>query len=321
MKLMSKGIGIIILLTLVIVQPSCSGQKLGGLVESSVSPSQRLKVAGFSYQKSLQVLFPSVVDKSRPSSVVVLPGGELAIVDKSAGVAGLFGQSGVFISYLEAPSTFRPSLEAPGPGLSLYLLDAYSSEIYRFDSTGNLAGLADFADEPALFAGFCFDKTGRAYLSDQERDEIVVIDPSGGTERRLGGFGSERGMFIDPAGIAVDERGMLYVCDRGNSRVQVLDGWGGVLRVWALNGSGCVPRPEAIVVDRWGNSFVTDQGCSCLRVLNDEGTETARLQGKGPGLAFLDRPEGLDLDAGRLLAADPVEGGIQIFEIQYEAYH
>jgi DNA-binding beta-propeller fold protein YncE len=250
----------------------------------------------------------------------VLPGGEIAVVDRDAGLAGIFTEGGGFISYLEAPKGFHPSSVASGSGLGLYVLDSLSSEIYRYDSRWNLAGLAYSTSETALYAGICFDKTGSVYLSDQETDEIVVIDPSAGTERRLGGFGAERGMLVDPAGVAVDEKGLLYVCDWGNSRMQILDGWGGVVKVWVLKSEECVARPKAVSVDRWGNAFVLDEGCGSLRVLNADGVETVRLEGKGPGLGFLSGPEGLDLDSKRLFVADAVDGEIQIFEIQYATY-
>jgi DNA-binding beta-propeller fold protein YncE len=250
----------------------------------------------------------------------VLPAGELAVVDRDAGVAGIFAGDGRFISYLEAPRAFHPSLLASGTGLGLYLLDALSSEIYRYDSRWNLSGLAYSAVGTALYTGMAFDKSGRVYLSDQESDEVLVIDPALGTERRMGGFGAERGMFVDPAGIAIDERGLLHICDWGNSRLQILDEWGGVVKVWKLMSEGCVARPRAIAVDRWGNSFVMDDGCECLRVLSADGVETVRLEGKGPGLGFLSRPEGLDIDSERLIVADAVDGEVQIFDIQYATY-
>ena len=288
------------------------------MVERSVSPSDRLTVAGLSYRESLRLVFPSVGARTRPSDVERLPWGPIAVVDGDAGIAGMFAEQGGFLSFLEAPGAFRPGLVAAGSGLDLYLLDVFSSEIYRYDSTGSLAGLAYSPLETMVIAGMCVDKSGLVYLSDQESDEVVVIDISAGTERRFGGFGSERGMFVDPAGVAVDERGYLYVCDSGNSRVQVLDGWGGVVKVWDVGGEDCEARPREVAVDRWGNSFVLDEGCGCLRVFRADGSETVRLEGRGPGLGFLARPGCIDLESERLLVADPVEGAIQVFDIRYD---
>jgi DNA-binding beta-propeller fold protein YncE len=39
----------------------------------------------------------------------------------------------------------------------------------------------------------------------------------------VGDEGSEPGAFLIPHGLAVDSRGMLYVVDAGNHRIQVFD--------------------------------------------------------------------------------------------------
>jgi sugar lactone lactonase YvrE len=116
----------------------------------------------------------------------------------------------------------------------------------------------------------------------------------------------------------VDEKDRLYVCDAGNARIQVLDQWGAVAEVYSLKGNGCTPAPNAVAVDRWGNMFVTDAGCSCLRIMDASGAETFRLQGAGPGVSFTKEPEWLDLLDGRLYVADRAGGAVQVFEIRYE---
>jgi sugar lactone lactonase YvrE len=205
-----------------------------------------------------------------------------------------------------------------GPGLTIYLLDSYGGDIYRFDATGQLAGEIRGDDDGLSFVDICFDKAGVAYLSDQEEDKVHVKHGDVWAEAGLGGFGAGVGMFIDPAGLAVDQSDRLYVCDMGNSRVQVLDQWGGVTAVWRLSGEGCSPRPKSIAIDRWGNAFITDAGCMCLRILDARGVETFSLAGSGPGLDFTQRPEGLDVLDGKLYVADPVGRAVQVFDIRYE---
>ena len=97
-----------------------------------------------------------------------------------------------------------------------------------------------------------------------------------------------------------------------------MDQWGGVIGVWAVKGEGCEARPSDVAVDRWGNAFVTDTGCSCLRVFNASGRETFRLEGDGPGLRFTKSPGGIDVSDGRLYVADSVAGAIAVFDIRYE---
>ena len=297
---------------------ACSTSRLGGVVERSSFAGEARRATGLSFVRSVQVSFPGTAGRPSPSGVLSLPGDELVVVDEDRGRAGLFSEDGRFISFLEAPGAFRASEAAVGPGLGVYLMDSLGSRVYRFDSLGRLAGEAFAITEESRFVDLCLDKLGTAYLSDAENDEIIVLGAGYGAQGRLGGLGTQEGMFVDPAGLAVDEQNRLYVCDAGNSRVQVLDQWGAVVAVWPIAGDGCRPRPRAIALDRWGNAFITDQGCECLRVVDAAGVETFRLEGSGPGLGFTGNPNGLDVHRGKLFVADAVEGAIQVFDITYE---
>jgi sugar lactone lactonase YvrE len=71
-----------------------------------------------------------------------------------------------------------------------------------------------------------------------------------------GGIGSESHdplRFNDPHGIARDAEGRLYIADRGNIRVQVLDKDGNFITQWTQFG-----KPSAIAVDNRGNVYVAD---------------------------------------------------------------
>jgi len=312
----SRKLGCAANLLLCLLSLSCSGAKLGGVLESSAFVAQDRPVESLRFSRSIPVRAVGG-GAFRPSDVVVLPSGSLVAVDESRGRAAVFREDGSLEAYLETPPTFRPSIVARARRLEIYLMDRFASSLYRFDSRGRPAGAVSLAEGRRRFAGACVDKAGRLYASDQENDEVIVLDPAGGGTVSFGGLGDAPGEFDDPAGLAVDQRNRLYVCDAGNSRIQVTDRWGGVFAVWLLSGPGCVPRPKAIAVDGWGNAFVTDTGCKCLRVLRPSGAEVLRIEGSGPGLGFTREPGGLDLSGEELLVADPAAGAIQVFEIVY----
>jgi DNA-binding beta-propeller fold protein YncE len=70
-----------------------------------------------------------------------------------------------------------------------------------------------------------------------------------------GGIGSEGSLplqFNDPHDLAIDSEGRLYVADRGNQRVQVLDKEGNFITRWSQFG-----KPSAIAVDK-SNIYVAD---------------------------------------------------------------
>jgi sugar lactone lactonase YvrE len=71
-----------------------------------------------------------------------------------------------------------------------------------------------------------------------------------------GGIGSEGSLplqFNDPHGIEIDSEGRLYIADRGNQRVQVLDKEGNFITRWTQFG-----KPSAIAIDAKGNIYVAD---------------------------------------------------------------
>lgn len=71
-----------------------------------------------------------------------------------------------------------------------------------------------------------------------------------------GGIGSESSdplRFNDPHDIAIDSEGRLYIADRGNQRLQVLDKDGNFITRWTQFG-----KPSAIAVDNRGNIYVAD---------------------------------------------------------------
>ena len=71
-----------------------------------------------------------------------------------------------------------------------------------------------------------------------------------------GGVGSEGSLplqFNDPHAIEIDREGRLYIADRGNQRVQVLDREGNFVTRWTQFG-----KPSAIALDAKGNIYVAD---------------------------------------------------------------
>jgi DNA-binding beta-propeller fold protein YncE len=63
----------------------------------------------------------------------------------------------------------------------------------------------------------------RPVSAQQDGDRIVVLRPDGTFVRSIGSMGSGPGQFMGPHALAFDSRGRLFVADRSNNRVQVLD--------------------------------------------------------------------------------------------------
>jgi DNA-binding beta-propeller fold protein YncE len=63
----------------------------------------------------------------------------------------------------------------------------------------------------------------RPASAQQDGDRIVRLKPDGTFVRAVGSLGAGLGQFMGPHALAFDSRGRLFVADRSNNRVQVLD--------------------------------------------------------------------------------------------------
>ena len=108
-----------------------------------------------------------------------------------------------------------------------------------------------------------------AYLP--ETREIVLIE--GATKKSLIKPGSEQGQVKNPRGIFVDPKGMIYVADSGNDRVQIFNPDGTYSNMFGESGSGegQFRNPSSVAVNSKGNIYVADTRNKKIKVFNPDG--------------------------------------------------
>ena len=79
--------------------------------------------------------------------------------------------------------------------------------------------------------------------------------PDGELLLSWGAPGGDQGQFRIPHGIAIDQRGVLFVADRENSRIQLFTEGGEFVEQWTD-----VARPQQISFDSRGNVYVAELG-------------------------------------------------------------
>ena len=118
-------------------------------------------------------------------------------------------------------------------------------------------------------------------MTDTLNHRVQKFDSQGHFLAKFGTGGSQPGQFSSPMGIAVDGQGRIYVAERGNSRVQVLDPEGRPLGTFgsctapptllSMLRSGARKKqlgehhiqfnePYGIAIDGQARVFVTDNG-------------------------------------------------------------
>ena len=81
-----------------------------------------------------------------------------------------------------------------------------------------------------------WDAAGNTYISDGYiNSRVAKVDNDGNWLKSWGEPGSGPGQFKVPHSIAVDSAGLVYVADRGNSRIQVFDGDGKFVRQFTID--------------------------------------------------------------------------------------
>ena len=185
---------------------------------------------------------------------------------------------------------------------------------YKFVADTELHKIIVFGPEDTFVRAYDLDKDSqpldvavhenRIYVCDGKNEQILVLDrESGDRIEAYGGVGEEEGMFRFPTHLALDQQGNLFVTDVLNSRVQMFDPTGRVLRVIGEPGDfpGSMPRPKGIAVDRDEHLYVIDVAFEMIQIFDAGTTEVLMPFGKfgaEHGGSWL--PSGIDVDYDNL---------------------
>ena len=143
-------------------------------------------------------------------------------------------------------------------------------------------------------AGLAFDPEGNLYIADRENHRVRKIDTSGNISTFAGigkaGFSGDGGPAVRaklnlPSGLATDEKGNLFISDRSNDRIRVVNKKG-VIRTYAGSGiagfqgdagpalKAQLDKPFGIALDEAENLYIADRNNNRVRKVSPEGIIT-----------------------------------------------
>ncbi|MBV9405862.1 MAG: choice-of-anchor D domain-containing protein, partial [Acidobacteriaceae bacterium] len=197
---------------------------------------------------------------------------------------------------------------------------------------GSTSALASVSTH--LTGGMAVDAQGNVYFT-QDTNTVLKQTPSGtvtvvaggGTNASATYSGSPTGVQLaQPAGLAIDGAGNLYIADSNNYVVRMIDSASGTLITVAGNGtsgysgdggaatSATLKGPTGVAVDVSGNLYISDYVADVIREVGTSGTistfaGTGTLGYTGDGGAAtnarLNRPTGIAIDSqGNFYIAD-----------------
>jgi streptogramin lyase len=157
----------------------------------------------------------------------------------------------------------RPEGQRGGANLSGPLPGATKGhQVFKFSPDGRLLmtlGKAGGAAEPGYFYqpnDVLVAPNGDIFVAEGHggaNSRILKFSKDGTFIKSWGKKGTAPGEFDQPHALAMDSRGRLFVGDRNNNRIQILDQDGKVLDEWKQ-----FSRPSGIYIDRKDNIYVAD---------------------------------------------------------------
>ena len=145
--------------------------------------------------------------------------------------------------------------------------------------------------EMNLPAGLTFDSRGNLYIADRANHRVRKVDTRGNITTIAGngtaGFSGDGGPATQaslnlPSGVVVDKKGNLYIADRSNNRVRVVNAKG-IIKTFAGNGKdgyhgdnmpalkATLDKPFGLALDKDNNLYIADRGNNRIRKVDSSG--------------------------------------------------
>jgi sugar lactone lactonase YvrE len=214
---------------------------------------------------------------------------------------------------------------------NIYVADAFNNRIRKITPSGTVTtiagnGTAGYSGDKknalsATFYGPCglaVDAQGNIFVADFGNNVIRKINTAGiittvagnGTAGYINGTGTDTVEFNSPAGVAVDNKGNLFVADYNNNVIRKITSTGVVSTIAGTKSPGYVngtvntttgayasfDNPTALVLDASGNIYVADSGNSAIRQITPAVVVTTVAGGPGQS-ALVGYPAGIAMDA------------------------
>lgn len=179
------------------------------------------------------------------------------------------------------------------PDGAFYVSEIEGRRVTKFDAEGNRIGAIERVEGYGELKGpfdVELDSRGRLYIADTKGNSVLVLDADEKLVLKLGtGEATAKpGSFHQPHFVAVDEqRGLIYVADTHNHRIQVFNQSGELLRIFGEHGRspGQFHYPAGLAVDERGHLFAMNWSGAFVNEFDPEGKflQAHGQRGSAPG--------------------------------------
>ena len=117
------------------------------------------------------------------------------------------------------------------------------------------------------------------YILVSSHDKLQWFTMKGQLVYAVGSSGKNEMEFNHPVSIAIDKDGKIYVLDKDNKRVQILNGNGTYHSSFNLKVDH---PPEALAINSEGKIFFADTRNNCIQIFSSEGEYLSKFNSMGP---------------------------------------
>ena len=203
-----------------------------------------------------------------------------------------------------------PAGLAIASGDVLWVTDASSSRIVRYNAQGNMTASVPVLGNSVSASAVAVDGAGRLYYIDDTDPGVVQIDISSGNVTRL--LNSTQPYLNRPAALSVDSSGNVHVAytllagrDYRSASVVSFSSAGAVLSMFTYfnyTPNGLSAQPVCLALDSYGNVFLGDTQNNAVYKMDASGNLLALYNSSTQANNF--NPRGCAVDnAGHLLIA------------------
>ncbi len=203
---------------------------------------------------------------------------------------------------------------------NIFVTDADAGAVYGYrpDGTPFLFLNGPKGDKFQRPTGIAVDsENNRLYVSDTHGHVIHIYNLQGEYIAKIGGRGTEPGLFNYPIHLAVDSIGKLYVTDFMNFRVQVFDVDLNFVAVIGEMGTGPgqFRKPKGVAIDSEDNVYVLDSEFNNFQVFNQNFEMLMSVGSLGKDIGKFWLPSSIYIDQkDRVYVSDFQNKRIQVFQ-------
>ncbi|KXJ21154.1 E3 ubiquitin-protein ligase TRIM71 [Exaiptasia diaphana] len=159
---------------------------------------------------------------------------------------------------------------------------------------------------------------GSILIADCHNHRIQIFDSEGHFLRCFGTFGDKAGQLNNPSDVAVDNEGIIVVCDKDNHRIQRFNKDGIFLSKFGGLGEkpGRFKRPWGVTVNEDNEIVVTDRRNNRIQVFDKNGSHLKTIGCYGHGEGNLNQPYYAVVSrTGDIYVTDSNNHRVQVFDV------